>query len=98
MAFSTTLMARLSLRPGTLIAWAALYCGKASTVEAPPLERKLVAILAADVVGYSQLMHEDEEGTLATLTAVVEERGQRDTHDHRDEGRPRLNQQTSGQD
>src|SRR6187397_2843108 len=38
-------------------------------VEAPPLERKLVAILAADVVGYSQLMHEDEEGTLATLTS-----------------------------
>ena len=38
-------------------------------MEAPPLERKLVAILAADVVGYSQLMHEDEEGTLATLTS-----------------------------
>jgi class 3 adenylate cyclase len=39
------------------------------TVEAPPLERKLVAILAADVVGYSRLMHEEEERTLATLTA-----------------------------
>ena len=38
-------------------------------MEAPPLERKLVAILAADVEGYSRLMHEDEERTLATLTA-----------------------------
>jgi adenylate cyclase len=38
-------------------------------VEAPPLERKLVAILAADVEGYSRLMGIDEEGTLATLSA-----------------------------
>ncbi|HEX4112530.1 MAG TPA: adenylate/guanylate cyclase domain-containing protein [Stellaceae bacterium] len=38
-------------------------------MEAPPLERKLVAILAADVVGYSRLMGLDEEGTLATLSA-----------------------------
>ena len=37
--------------------------------ETPPLERKLVAIMAADVVGYSRLMHNDEERTLATLTA-----------------------------
>jgi class 3 adenylate cyclase len=38
-------------------------------MEAPPLERKLVAILAADVEGYSRLMGVDEEGTLATLSA-----------------------------
>src|SRR5580765_8358957 len=38
-------------------------------MEAPPLERKLVAILAADVQGYSRLMETDEEGTLATLSA-----------------------------
>ena len=38
-------------------------------MEAPPLERKLVAILAADVAGYSRLMGIDEEGTLATLSA-----------------------------
>jgi adenylate cyclase len=38
-------------------------------MEAPPLERKLVAILAADVAGYSRLMGSDEEATLATLTA-----------------------------
>ena len=37
-------------------------------MEAPPLERKLIAILAADVEGYSRLMGLDEEGTLATLT------------------------------
>lgn len=36
-------------------------------VERP--ERRLAAILAADVVGYSRLMREDEEGTLAVLTA-----------------------------
>ncbi|MBZ9653659.1 adenylate/guanylate cyclase domain-containing protein [Phyllobacterium lublinensis] len=39
------------------------------TMEAPPLERKLVAIFAADVEGYSRLMHEDEERTLATLSS-----------------------------
>lgn len=38
-------------------------------MEAPPLERKLVAILAADVEGYSRLMHDDEEAALATLTS-----------------------------
>ena len=38
-------------------------------MEAPSLERKLVAILAADVQGYSRLMEIDEEGTLATLSA-----------------------------
>ena len=38
-------------------------------MEAPPLERKLVAILAADIQGYSRLMSIDEEGTLATLSA-----------------------------
>jgi hypothetical protein len=32
-------------------------------------ERRLAAILAADVAGYSRLMGEDEEGTLARLTA-----------------------------
>lgn len=38
-------------------------------MEAPPLERKLAAILAADVAGYSRMMGIDEEGTLATLSA-----------------------------
>ena len=39
------------------------------SIESPPLDRKLVAILAADVEGYSRLMHQDEEATLATLTS-----------------------------
>src|SRR6202011_5851026 len=38
-------------------------------MEAPPLERRLAAILAADVEGYSRLMHGDEEATIATLSA-----------------------------
>jgi TolB-like protein len=32
-----------------------------------PVERRLAAILAADVVGYSQLMEQDEAGTLTAL-------------------------------
>src|SRR6516165_8274227 len=34
------------------------------------VERRLAAILAADVVGYSRLMGADEEGTLATLKGL----------------------------
>jgi adenylate cyclase len=37
------------------------------------VERKLTAILAADVAGYSRLMGADEEGTLATLKAIRRE-------------------------
>jgi adenylate cyclase len=36
-------------------------------MERPNVERRLVAILAADVVGYSRLMEVDEAGTLARL-------------------------------
>jgi class 3 adenylate cyclase len=35
------------------------------------VERKLAAILAADVAGYSRLMHHDEEATHAKLAAVL---------------------------
>jgi adenylate cyclase len=38
-------------------------------LEAHPVERKLAAIFAADVEGYSRLMGRDEVGTLRTLTA-----------------------------
>ena len=38
-------------------------------MEAPRLERKLVAILAADVEGYSRHMERDEAATMATLSA-----------------------------
>ncbi len=36
------------------------------------MERRLAAIFAADVVGYSRLMGEDEAGTLARLKAYRE--------------------------
>jgi adenylate cyclase len=38
-------------------------------MEAPPLDRRLMAILAADVEGYSRLMHGDEEATMTALSA-----------------------------
>jgi adenylate cyclase len=34
------------------------------------VERRLAAILAVDVAGYSRLMGEDEEGTLSALRTV----------------------------
>src|SRR6476660_2729416 len=37
------------------------------------VERKLAAILAADVAGYSRLMGADEEGTLAALKTLRRE-------------------------
>jgi class 3 adenylate cyclase len=37
------------------------------------MERRLAAILAADVVGYSRLMGEEEAGTLRRLTALREQ-------------------------
>src|SRR6202140_874209 len=37
------------------------------------VERRLAAILAADVAGYSRLMGEDESGTLARLRAHLRE-------------------------
>ena len=37
------------------------------------VERRLAAILAADIAGYSQLMGEDEEGTHARLQAHIRE-------------------------
>jgi TolB-like protein len=38
-------------------------------VPAPPVERKLAAIFAADIAGYSRLMARDEVGTLTRLKA-----------------------------
>ena len=35
------------------------------------VQRRLAAILAADVAGYSRLMHHDEEATYAKLTALL---------------------------
>ena len=44
-------------------------------VQEQPLrvERRMSAILAADVVGYSRLMHHDEEGTHVKLAALLKE-------------------------
>ena len=38
-------------------------------MEVPVVERRLAAILAADMVGYSRLMEADEAGTLARAAA-----------------------------
>ena len=38
-----------------------------------PAIRRLAAILAADVAGYSRLMGEDEEGTLERLKPLRQE-------------------------
>src|SRR5215475_11863780 len=46
-----------------------LRVGEVPRVEAHSVERKLAAIFAADVEGYSRLMGQDEVGTLRTLTA-----------------------------
>ena len=46
-------------------------------------ERRLAAILAADVAGYSRLMGADEEGTLAALKAIRRELGDPKIAEHR---------------
>jgi adenylate cyclase len=47
------------------------------------VERKLAAILAADVAGYSRLMGTDEEGTLARLKALRRELADPKIKEHR---------------
>jgi adenylate cyclase len=47
------------------------------------VERKLAAILAADVAGYSRLMGADEEGTLAQLKALRRELADPKIKEHR---------------
>ena len=42
------------------------------------VERRLAAIFAADVAGYSRLMGQDEVGTLRTLTASSRDHGSAD--------------------
>ena len=39
----------------------------------PSLQRRLAAVLSADVVGYSRLMERDEDGTFARLKALRQE-------------------------
>ena len=47
------------------------------------VERRLAAILAADVAGYSRLMGADEEGTLAALKAIRRELADPKIKEHR---------------
>jgi adenylate cyclase len=47
------------------------------------VERRLAAILAVDVAGYSRLMGEDEEGTLGALRAVRRELSHPKITEHR---------------
>jgi adenylate cyclase len=54
----------------------------------PRVERRLAAILAADVAGYSRLMGIDEEGTLTALKSYRRELIDPEIAEHR--GRIRL--------
>src|SRR4051812_3728744 len=48
----------------------ALFRFRGSFLTDERLQRRLAAVLAADVAGYSRLMGADEEGTLARLKAI----------------------------
>src|ERR1700758_1736575 len=52
-------------------------------MSADRVERRLAAILAVDVAGYSRLMGADEEGTLAALRTVRRELGDPKIAEHR---------------
>ena len=49
------------------------YWGETDSMAEKRVQRRLAAILAADVVGYSRLMREDENGTLAQLKTLRKE-------------------------
>ena len=42
-------------------------------VSAPKVQRRLAVVLAADVVGFSGLMEQDEEGTLARIKTLQQD-------------------------
>ena len=70
---SKALSLQTSARTSSPVASSAGARARSAAVEesssGPPLpERKLAAILAADVEGYSRLMHENEEAALTTLS------------------------------
>src|SRR5713226_1850074 len=56
-------------QPDPLLDGSRLFPKGKTGMEAPPPERRLAAILAADVEGYSRLMHGNEEATIATWSA-----------------------------
>src|SRR5262249_8945171 len=65
--------------------WSESPGGPCTHWKAPPFHgaRRLAAVLAVDVAGYSRLMGEDEEGTLAALRAVRRELGDPKIAEHR---------------
>jgi class 3 adenylate cyclase len=65
------------------------------------VERRLAAILAADVAGYSRLMGVDEEGTLAALKKLWRELADPKIKDHRGRQKPqpeRLHDEIAARD
>jgi hypothetical protein len=60
---------RMVYRPSDIASGRAILDRGGRTLEAHRVERKLSAIFAADVEGYSRSMEQDEVGTLRTLTA-----------------------------
>jgi class 3 adenylate cyclase len=58
-------------------------CGWEHRLATERVERRLAAILAADVAGYSRLMGADEEGTLARLKALRRELADPKIKEHR---------------
>ena len=58
-------------------------CGWEHRLATGRVERRLAAILAADVAGYSRLMGADEEGTLARLKALRRELADPKIKEHR---------------
>jgi TolB-like protein/class 3 adenylate cyclase len=57
--------------PAGLVAVACAFIGyQEGVLTSERVERRLAAVLAADVAGYSRLMGRDEEGTLAQLKSV----------------------------
>jgi class 3 adenylate cyclase len=72
-------VARANLAVGSRWAEAAIM----NSGQRQRVERRLAAILAADVAGYSRLMGEDEEGTLAALKAIRRELGDPKVKEHR---------------
>src|SRR5207253_9218724 len=71
---ATTGISSLSLHDALPISQSAkrLPLGETS-VNAERVERRLAAILAADVAGYSRLIGDDEDGTLARLKTLRRE-------------------------
>src|SRR5262249_53058311 len=72
---------RVKLGPTRKVGFCLLVWAAAMAEER--VERRLTAILAADVAGYSRLMGADEEGTLASLKTLRREIADPKIKEHR---------------